>query len=160
MNTIRLFDGKLAISVPDSFVEMEPEEQKKRFLAAMQPAYSALDSETDTAFTVIRTERDVDETALRERISEYQFGYSRIAPGFIKGQIASKRIRGKLVYALTFQSNGLTKNQFNMIALTAMEGKELLFYWLTPMNEKTGSMLYVFTKAMESLAIEEASSDI
>lgn len=157
MKTIQLLDGKLTFSVPDFFVEMQPEEQKKHFLGAIQPIYSGIDHKTNTAFAVLRTDRDADEKTLLERISEYQRGYSRMAPGFVQGQIASKIVHGKRIYALTFQSNALTENRFNMIGLTALEGKELLFYWITPMNETAGMQLQVFTRAMESITIEGGS---
>ena len=156
MKTIQLYDDCLTLMIPDSFVEMNAEEKIKRFSASALPTFCCIDREANSVISVLRTSQTVTDDALLQRISAYQQGYSRMAPGFVMGEMVSRVVHGKLVYAMTFQSNAPTENLLNVVTLTSMDDEELLLYCATPLNEKTNIQFHIFTKVIESLVIEEA----
>lgn len=114
---------EVTMDLPECYREMTDEER-----ACYYPVTKALHAyiypEKKAVICSVETGKKLDKEGVEQSIYSYQRVYSRIAPGFEMGQIFLKNEEKFNVGVITFKSNALERDLFNLFAVLNVKDKE------------------------------------
>lgn len=139
---------KFEMDIPDSYCEMTEEEMNKYYSRIFSHAF--IEKETSSVFCVTDDLVTLSDEELTDRILGYQYAYQRMAPGFQMGEMLQQNINGQRVVVLTFKSNAVSRDLFNIVALTSVNNKELKLFFTCDLKQ-TDKKIDEFIKIIESL---------
>lgn len=140
------------IEMPEIYVTMTDYEKEKYFRGDVEFAY--VDKETKSIIGLSNENMDLDNDQVVNKIMDYQFMYSRLTPGFQMGEILHKIIDNRNVAILSFKSNAISRDLYNIVSITSFEGKEYIFNFscnLKIAEEKINE----FIKIIESISFSK-----
>lgn len=145
---INLFEA-LGITIPDGFVAAEENERKARFRGVAMD-YAFVEKEKGAVIGVVRTQYDLTDEQVEKKIAAYQQYYSRMTPGFEMGELRKSNRDNHSIALMTYKSNAPTKDLYNILAITTLEGKELLFLFACDLKVAQ-QLMHPFVRVLESL---------
>lgn len=148
---------KFELDIPNNYCKMTEDEMNKYYSKSL--SYAFIEKDTSSVFCVIDDCVTLSENEIIDRILGYQYAYQRMAPGFQMGEMLQQNINGKLVVILTFKSNAISRNLFNIIALTSVNDKELKLFFTCDLKQ-TESKIKEFISIIESLRCFEEGDKI
>lgn len=151
---VKLFDG-LSIDMPEALRPAD-EEEKRRFFGASMPEQVYISPEDQAVLAVVQGTEALEDSQVRERIAGYQQYYSRMAPGFVFGEMRINNQTGHNMAIFTYKSNAPTRDLCNVFALTAYQGRELILSFSCDMNDGI-RWLSLFVGMLDSLQFTEES---
>lgn len=140
------------LDIPNNYCKMNEDEMNKYYSKSF--SYAFIEKETSSVFCVIDDCVPLSENDITDRILGYQYAYQRMAPGFQMGEMLQQNINGKLVVILTFKSNAISRNLFNIIALTSANEKELKLLFTCDLKQSKNK-IKEFISIIESLRCSE-----
>lgn len=145
---INLFEA-LGITIPDGFVAAEENECKARFRGAAMD-YAFIEKEKGAVIGVVRTQNTLTDEQVEKQILAYQQYYSRMAPGFSMGEMRKSNRKNHNIALMTYKSNAPTKDLYNILAITTLGGKELLFLFACDLKDAQ-KLMHPFVRVLETL---------
>lgn len=143
-----LFEG-MTIAVPAGFADADAQTKNSYFGATpMDHVFAAEDG--SAVMGIVRQETELANDAVEGKIAVYQQYYSRMVPGFVMGQMRKGEVGGQNVGLMTYQSNAPTRNMFNLLAITSLQGREVLILCACDMKDAI-KYLRTFLAAVESM---------
>lgn len=146
--------NKLSMELPEGFTAIDREEQKKYF-GQTQADYAYILEEKQVFATIVRTGTDLTDDKVETQIAAYQQYYSRMVPGYKQGEMRISRKAGRNVAFMTYKSNAPTRDLYNMLAVTTLDGKELVILLACDMQDSINYM-YKFLRILDSLQFFDA----
>lgn len=122
---VKLFET-LSTTIPDGFVGAE-ENERKAYFGGTPMDYAFVEKEKGAVIGVVRTQNTLADEQVEKQIAAYQQYYSRMAPGFAMGEMRKSSRNNHNIALMTYKSNAPTKDLYNILAITTLDGKELLF---------------------------------
>lgn len=114
------------MSFPEPFSEMQSDE-KIKYYYNQKLDYCFIDRAREAVISIVLREIELKNDEVEIRINDYRQYYSRLAPGFIMGEMAIRKEELFNVGVLTFQSNAQARNLLNVFAVMNYQDKELTF---------------------------------
>ncbi len=121
---MKLFDDRLIINIPESFEIMTVDEVKIVFRNTGFN-YAFIDRNKNAVMGIVLKDGKLDKEGVEKKISDYYIMYSRLAPGFILGEMKVKYGDRVNIGALTFKSNAPTRDLFNIVSVSNFFDQEL-----------------------------------
>lgn len=103
------------------------------------------------AVWIIRTGTELTDAMVESQLAAYQQHYSRMVPGFQMGEMRKSRKTGRNVAFMTYKSNAPARDLYNILAITTLNEKEIIFLCSCDMKDAVGFM-YKFLNLLESLS--------
>lgn len=147
---IKLYE-KMNMTLPEGFSIAE-EVDVKTYFGSTLVDYAFLNEAKSAAIGIVHTENDLEEAILESQINAYQQYYSRMVPGFQMGEMRKSNKKDNNIVFMTYKSNAPNRDFYNILALTAFEGKEIVFLFSCDMLEAVNFM-YKFFAVLDSIAI-------
>lgn len=117
---------KISADIPEGFEGVEAG-GCTHFFGSMSMDYGFLSDAADGAIGIVLTDTPLENERVKTRIAEYQQYYSRMVPGFQMGEMRINDQIGRDVAFFSYKSNAPTMDLYNMLAITTLEDKELIF---------------------------------
>lgn len=140
------------LDLPISYCQMTAEEMNKYYSKSFFNAF--IERKTNSIFCVADDCVSLSDDEIVDKVLGYQYAYQRMAPGFQMGEMLQQNINGKLVAILTFKSNAISRDLFNIIALTSVDNKELKLFFTCDLKQ-TDNKINEFISIIESLKCSE-----
>ena len=146
---VKLFDA-MDVVIPDGFTAADKDEKKAHF-GATPVDYAFLHPDKGAAVGIIRTGTELTDAMVESQLAAYQQHYSRMVPGFLMGEMRKSRKTGRNVAFMTYKSNAPARDLYNILAITTLNEKEIIFLCSCDMKDAVGFM-YKFLNLLESLS--------
>lgn len=140
------------LDLPSDYCQMTAEEMNKYYSKSFLNAF--IERKTNSIFCVADDCVPLSDNEIVDRILGYQYAYQRMAPGFQMGEMLQQNINGKLVAILTFKSNAISRDLYNIIALTSVNNKELELLFTCDLKQ-ADRKINEFISIIESLKCSE-----
>lgn len=141
---------KISVEIPDEFECVEGG-VCKHFFGSTQVDYAFLPETADSAIGVIYTDMALKNDIVKDRIIEYQQYYSRMVPGFKMGEMRINDQTGRNVAFFSYKSNAPKIDLYNMLAITTLEDRELIFLFSCDIKQSIKYM-YKFLRVLDSMS--------
>lgn len=151
MSKIDIYNGKLKIDLPDGFEQMNDEENKK-FFSEHKLNYSYILREKNTVVGIVVNDVPLNNETVEKRINQYYALYSRMAPGFVMGEMKMKQSEENTFGILSFKSNAPERDLFNIVLVANFNGKEL-FIIATGNMQDAESLIPKYVKMIDQMVI-------
>lgn len=139
------------VTLPEGFVVANDSDMKNHF-GSTPLDYGFLNHDKGAAIGVVRTQTDLTDSMLEAQIGAYQQHYSRMVPGFQMGEMRISNKEKHNVAFMTYKSNGPTKDFYNLLALTSLGNKEVVFLFSCDMRDAIDFM-YKFYGVLDSIVV-------
>lgn len=120
-----LYNHRLILPVSDFFEDMLEDERNIYFNGALCD-YAYIMREKNALISVTLNEMDLSQSDVERRISAYHATYSRLAPGFVFGEMKIKSVGATNTAVLSFKSNALERDLYNLVIVSNLSDKELV----------------------------------
>lgn len=146
---VKLFDA-MSVAIPDGFAVANKDEKKAHF-GSTPVDYAFLHHDKSAAVGITRTGTELVDAMVEPQLAAYQQHYSRMVPGFQMGEMRKSRKTGRNVAFMTYKSNAPARDLYNILAITTLDEKEIIFLCSCDMKDAVGFM-YKFLNLLESLS--------
>lgn len=124
-NKINLYENKVMFNLPKEFV-LDSEAEK--YFISTKPEYVFIDNETKALVSVLKTEYEITDIKIEDRITDYFELHRRSVANFANFNMAKKKTKsGVDIAALYYTSTSQTRNLYNFFVLTYLDNHELIF---------------------------------
>lgn len=145
-----IYGQKIKLNFPDGYVKMNPEEIKLYYGNQVNIADGFIEQETKSVIGIALSERSLTQEDVENQILQYHQIYSRMAPGFTMGEILKKSVGNHDIAMMTFKSNAVTRDLYNMIIITNLDGKEFMVSCSCDMRNAV-EMMPKYTKIVDKI---------
>ena len=144
---------KIQLILPDEYEEITAEE-KDAYISSGKVDYLYAQKASRLLFTATKTGNALKDEDVPRSITTYLQLFTRMVPGFVKGQMLQKNICGKTVAILTYKSNAPDRDLFNIAVLLSLDGAEYQFHFVCTLSDAPEHM-YSFLSVLESMTLCE-----
>lgn len=148
---VKLYET-LSMEIPEQFRPVSAEERQQVF-GAVAPDHGFA-AEDGALIGIVQTATPLAEDQVEQQIASYRQYYSRMVPGYAKGELRKSVCGGRTVAIMSYKSNAPTRDLYNLLALTTLEGRELLAVFSCDMQQALRYMR-VFLRTVESMEFSE-----
>lgn len=134
MSKLYFYDNNMYISIPDTFVKMTDAE-KESFFSNGKFDFAYINHEYNAFITIVLNNIELNKLDVEERIVKYYNMYNRLAPGFIFGEMKIKHGTDSDTALLSFKSNALERDMFNLLTVSNLLNKELVVTFSCNIND-------------------------
>ena len=145
---VKLFDT-LEMTIPDGFAVAEENVRKTHF-SGTPVDYAFIEKEKDAVIGVVRTPNALPDEQVENQLLGYRQYYSRMVPGFAMGELRKSKRDNHNIALMTYKSNAPTKDMYNILAITTLGGKELLFLFACDLKVAQ-QLMHPFVHVLDSL---------
>lgn len=150
--------NKLNITLPAEFEAITSDRVPQYYgAAAMEHVFVREDAEAVIGIT--RPGNELADPDVEDRIQAYQRYYSRMAPGFVLGEMCKNTVSGHSVAFMSFKSNAPERDLYNILAITALDGQELLISCSCDLKDAK-QFMYPFLHVLESMSFDEGEENV
>ena len=121
---MRLFNNELVIYVPEIFESMTGGEMKNIFRDA-RFNHAFIDRSKNAVIGIALKDEQLYQNEVEQKIKNYYILYSRLAPGFVFGELKLRSEKNINTGILTFKSNAPARDLFNLVSVSNFHDKEL-----------------------------------
>lgn len=150
--------NKLSLTLPEGFDAISKEETPNFFGTTAMDHVFALKGK-NAVIGITRPGNSLTDQEIEERIQGYQRYYSRMAPGFVLGEMCKKTISGQCVAFMTFKSNAPTRDLYNILAITLLDDQEVLISCSCDIQDAV-TYMYPFLHVLESISFDEGEKNV
>ncbi len=127
MNTeVRFYDEKLSISIPEEFKKLNAE-QTKEYFNYSQPEFAYANEEKKAIITITKTNTELFDESLEDRLVEYYNIYQRSVANFSNGNMAKKLcVGGSKIGMFHYTSTSVERDLLNFFCLLAVDTCEVM----------------------------------
>lgn len=142
------------ITIPKGFSIVNNNNDIKAYFGSTPVDYAFLNrDEGEAAIAIIRTGTELADSMVESQLVAYQQHYSRMVPGFQMGEMRKNNKAGHNVALMTYKSNAPAKDLFNLLAITTLNEKEIVFLFSCDMCNAFDFM-YKFLAVLDSIVID------
>lgn len=146
--------NSMELTLPDSFQEMDDKEISTYYGNQTGIEAGFIEKESETVLAVKLNDRELKKGYVEERIQEYFHFYSRMAPGFVSGEVVAKKEMEHDIALMTFKSNAPTRDLFNIVAVSNLNDKEVFITGSCNMTQAINK-IDVFMKIINGIKFTE-----
>lgn len=114
----------ISVKLPDGFKSMT-EEEVKLYYNNVKFDSAFIQQEKKAVLGIVQNQNKLLAQQVGKRIEEYQNSYARMAPGFTMGELLEKKGDKHSAAILTYKSNALMRDLYNIVAIMDYEDREL-----------------------------------
>lgn len=149
---VKMFEA-MTVIIPDGFIVANGCDMKAHF-GSTPIDYAFLHSDKGAAVGVINTGTELTDAMVEAQLVAYQQHYSRMVPGFQMGEMRKSGKAGRNVAFMTYKSNAPTKDLYNILAITTLNEKEIVFLFSCDMRDAVDFM-YKFLAVLDSIVVDQ-----
>jgi len=146
---VQLYNA-VSVIIPDEFSAADSD-QSKGYFGGTKFDYTFLNQEKSAAAGIVQTGAALTNETVEAKLGAYQQYYSRMVPGFAMGEMRKSSKQGREFGLMTYKSNAPTTDLFNMLAVTSLEDREVVFLFSCDMRDARKYM-YQFLGILESVS--------
>lgn len=147
------FFEKIKVKLSDNFDEMT-EEEKIEYYNNTFLDYAYIDRKDKSVLCVLNQKKELEKSNVESRTIEYLSLYRRMIPGYQEGEVLIRREKNFNMGIVSYKSNALTRDLFNVFSVMNFEEKEILIQMSCDLKVAFNK-LPVFTNMLQSLYIED-----